>query len=314
MKNPSSITAAVLIAMALVTSACAGAENGAAPVGYEHASDPSDLVLRVETGGGFVPIEFVFSAHPDFSLLGDGSAITAAAQIAIFPPPALPALQTQTVDEAGIQAILAAADQAGLLHGGRHYDYPCVADAATTTFTVRADGETSVTSVYALGIEGPPGPEEPPPGNGLPPVEEGANDAFMGCELSDDERAARAALFEFSAMLVNLEAWLPAEAVGPTSIYEPEQMRIYVSPYRASEDFAQEAVVWPLDTGLDEFGEPSPLSDDLRCGVLQGDDLGEVAAAAAPTNTMTPWTSAGTEWRLIFRALLPDENGCPAVD
>jgi hypothetical protein len=46
--------------------------------------------------------------------------------------------------------------------------------------------------------------------------------------------------------------------------------------------------------------------------VLAGDDLDQVVAVAAPTNSLTPWLSAGAEWRLVFRALLPDESGCPS--
>lgn len=307
---------ALFVTAALVASACADPESGGDSAGYQHGTAPTDLILRVETGGGFLPVELVFSGHPDFSLMGDGAVITAAAQIAIFPPPALPALQTQTVDEDGIQEILAEADRVGLLEGGHHHDYSCVADAATTTFTVTVGGETSVTSAYALGIESTEqGPQEPPPGNGLPPPsEEGVDEDFMRCGLSDEELAARAALAEFTAMLVNLEAWLPPGSVGPAMPYEPEQMRVFVSPHAVSDEFPQEPVVWPLDTGLDVFGDPLPPADDLRCGVLDGEDLDQVVSVAAATSTLTPWLSAGEEWRLVFRALLPDETGCPDTE
>jgi len=48
-----------------------------------------------------------------------------------------------------------------------------------------------------------------------------------------------------------------------------------------------------------------------RCGVVTGDDLTSLLAAAAKdANAHTPWTSGGTEYHLILRPLLPDEHGC----
>ena len=64
--------------------------------------------------GGFVPVDYMLSAMPSFSLYGDGTLITPGAQIDIYPGPALPAIQQQQVSEAAIQAILQAALDAGL--------------------------------------------------------------------------------------------------------------------------------------------------------------------------------------------------------
>jgi hypothetical protein len=42
------------------------------------------------------------------------------------------------------------------------------------------------------------------------------------------------------------------------------------------------------------------------CGVVTGDYLTSLLAAATDANAHTPWTSGGTEYHLILRPLLPD--------
>jgi hypothetical protein len=35
-----------------------------------------------------------------------------------------------------------------------------------------------------------------------------------------------------------------------------------------------------------------------------------VLAAAKSAKSITPWTSGGRQWTVVFRPLLPDEAGC----
>ena len=65
---------------------------------------------------------------------------TPGAQIAIYPGPMLPAIQVQTITEAGIQKILAAADEAGLLADLDFTEDSLVADAGTATVAINATG------------------------------------------------------------------------------------------------------------------------------------------------------------------------------
>jgi hypothetical protein len=44
--------------------------------------------------------------------------------------------------------------------------------------------------------------------------------------------------------------------------------------------------------------------------VIGGDDLKELLPQARSANELTPWTSEGGEFSLIFRPLLPDEHTC----
>jgi len=184
-------TAAVLV-LALAAAACAnaaapGAGGASSPIA--HASDPNALLLRVDTSGGFVAPSVLQGHVPTFSLYGDGRAVTVGAQIEIYPQPALPPVLVRTVDEAGIQRLLAAAIRAGLDRDASYTDLGSVgiADAPTTTFTLAVDGRVHTVEVYALGMDGG-GVSTMPPA----------------------EARARRRLEAFSGDLQDLDRWLPA--------------------------------------------------------------------------------------------------------
>jgi hypothetical protein len=64
------------------------------------------VLVRVAFEGRVTPIEWTYTNVPIFSLLGDGTLILPGAQVELYPGPALPAISSRQVDEAGIQAIL----------------------------------------------------------------------------------------------------------------------------------------------------------------------------------------------------------------
>jgi len=287
-----------IAAVAVLASACGGVGNDdpgsggttgpTGATGIEHPTGADELVLRTAYEGGFVPYEFTLSSTPFWSLLGDGTLIVLGPQIEIYPGPALPNLVAMPVSEDGVQAILQAARDAGLLEGDAHYGDQCIADAATTVFTTNADGRTSVVSAYALDVGDP-----------------------AGTCGSGQDADARAKLAAFQAKLTDLQSWLPEGSLGTERPYEPTEMRVYVLPYRADPQLPQEAIEWPLGAALDGFGEPienAPAA--TRCGVVSGDELATLLAEAQDANALTPWTSGGTEYQLIFRPLLPDEHTC----
>ena len=284
-----------IAAVAVLASACGGVgDDGPGSTGatgstaIAHPTGADQVVLRVAYEGGFVPYEYTLSSVPSWSLFGDGTLIVEGPQIEIYPGPALPNLVAIPISEEGVQAILEAARDAGLMDGDATYGNDCIADAATTVFTTNADGETSVVSAYALDVGDPPG--------------------TCGGEV---DRGARAALAEFQAMLGDLQSWLPAGAVGAGEPYEPTEMRVYVLPYRGDAELPQGAIEWPLEVPLDTFGEPvANASTDTRCGVVTGSEFETLFTAVQEANQLTPWTSGGTEHGLIFRPLLPDEHTC----
>jgi len=262
-----------------------GSTGATGSTGVVHPTGPDELILRIETGGGFVPVEYNLRAVPGISLYGDGRLVVEGPIPEIYPGPALPNLQVQQLTEEAVQAILAEAERAGLLGADASFDYPCVTDLPTTTFTVTTDGVTHTVSAYALGFE-----------------------IDMGGDCQDVDVDARAKLLEFSTAMGALDGWLPAGSIGESSEYEPTEMRVYVTTYRGDPELEQMIVQWPLAESLKRFGEADP-NLDLRCGVVSGADLKTLLPLAKQANELTPW-SDGDERGLIFRPLLPDEHGC----
>jgi hypothetical protein len=284
--------------VAVLASACGGVGNddtssgsstgatGAA--GIAHPTGADQLILRMAYEGGFVPYGYTLGSTPFWSLFGDGTLIAPGPQIEIYPGPALPNLTATPMSEDGIQAILRAAEDAGLMNGDQNYVDMCIADAATTVFTTTAGGTTSVVAAYALDAGQPPG------------TCGGGKDA-----------AARAKLTAFQAKLTDLQSWLPAGSLGTERPYDATEMRVYVLPYQRDPELPQDPVEWPLDVPLAGFGEPvANATIDVRCGVVSGSDLETLLAGAKNANQLTPWMSEGSQFHLILRPLLPDEHGC----
>ncbi len=287
-------TLVALAALATVVTACAKAvadpgSGSPSPTGIAHATGAGDLLVQVRIEGGFTAPSYIWTRIPVFSLYGDGSAITAGVEDMIYPGAALPSMNVQIVDEAGIQAILQAAIDAGLEDGTDHTDFgsTMISDAATTVFTFDADGVSHTVKVYALGelTERPQG-------------------------MSADEYAARQALADLERKLETVSTWLPAGSVGPSKPYEAAGSRLLVSDYRPEAHLTEPPLAWPLASSLAQFGDPT---DDpgSRCGVVTGDDwTGALEPAAQGANQLTPWTSDGARFGILFRPLLPDETTC----
>jgi hypothetical protein len=274
----------------LISAACADASSTTSGGGgIEHPTGAGQLVLRVETGGGFTAPEYQLRLLPEFSLYGDGSLITPGPQIEIYPPPALPSVQTQPIAEDGVQAILQAAIDAGVDTDQAMTDMgsTLIADAPTTTFTISVNGATHSFGVYALGIlEG---------------------DRPQG--MSKDEFDARQALSAFVQQLSDLQSWLPAGSLGEMTTYDASGARVYVGDVRHDDQLPQPKIAWPLDPPLASFGEDTGAG--YRCGAVTGADWTDtLQPLAAGANELTPWTSEGVKYGLVFRPLLPDETGC----
>jgi hypothetical protein len=125
----------------------------------EHSTDPTAVVLRMESGGGFVPMEFFLTQAPQFTLYGDGTVIYQQTDTRANDPIGGQGLLPYLVghlDEDGIQALLRyALGEGRLLNAKANYENNMVADAGTTTFTLNAGGLAKTVSVYALGMEDP---------------------------------------------------------------------------------------------------------------------------------------------------------------
>ena len=153
-----------------VPSASPGASAGptappsptASPVieGIQHPTGATDVVLRVESGGGFAPIESNATAAPSFTLYGDGTIVfrdpTAPPPVEVANVRRLSPFLTIRLDEEGIQALLEDAIGRGGIGVGAG-PYIAGADMETTTFTITADGRTKAVSVSGLAPDLHPG-------------------------------------------------------------------------------------------------------------------------------------------------------------
>ncbi len=141
--------------------------SAAATLAIDHPSGPTDVILRMSTGGGFLAPGALLTEIPEFTLYGDGRLIARVPESAV-PSPALDdgifrsaSFLTTRLSEAQIQDALAdAIGRGGLASARERYDPCCIADAPSTTFTVHADGLAKTVTVGALDFDEPsPGPD-----------------------------------------------------------------------------------------------------------------------------------------------------------
>lgn len=127
------------------------------PAGIEHPTGEKDIVLRFEEGGGFVPIDFLATEAPSFTLYGDGTVVFRDPQAA--PPTTVGNVvrsvpfQTIKLDEEGVQALIELALGPGGLGIAVGPYMGLGADFPTATFTINADGRQKQVSVSGLAPE-----------------------------------------------------------------------------------------------------------------------------------------------------------------
>lgn len=296
---------AATIALGLLGAACANSSSGTGTGpgdggGRTYPTAPDQVVVRVSTGGGFVAPSYTITQLPQFSLMGDGRAITPGAIPEIYPGPAIAPLFSQQLAPDAVQAILSLSDTDGLLAPSRDFtDLGSVgiADAPTTTITIVADGQTHTFNFYALGELGQTKPDQ----------------------MSQDEFDARTKALDFITKVGDL-GWLPAGSAANQAPFVPTGVRVFVSEYQADPNMTEHAIAWPLATSLADFGDPvngatgSALNTNnglpSRCGTVTGADLTTLMPLIDQANQLSPWTSDGKEYGLLFRPMLPDESGC----
>ena len=195
--------------------------------GIEHPTGPTDVVLRFEEGGGFVPAEFNATNAPIFTLYGDGTVV--------FRDPAaqapelddglfrLPPFKTAKLTEAKLQELLVfAVNEGGLGVARERYDNQMVADASTATFFISAAGKEKKVEVYALGMDVPGGADEAIRRAFLQLADELKTFDSEGEYNSVDyvPAAYRGVLFESGGAPVNVQDW-PWTDIQPADFTEP---------------------------------------------------------------------------------------------
>jgi hypothetical protein len=135
--------------------------------GIEHPTGPTDIVLQLEQGGGFMPIDFVAAQAPLFTLFGDGRVVFQPT-VTTFPEPGPDGIirpakwRTAQLDAEQVDELLTfALGQGGLGSARDNYGHDGIADASSSNFTINAGGLKKLVSVYALGAEDPSTPDLP---------------------------------------------------------------------------------------------------------------------------------------------------------
>jgi hypothetical protein len=123
------------------------------------------VILRVESGGGFVPIDFLATQAPTFTLYGNG-VVVFQPKVETFPQPDANGVtkgvpwRTAKLDEGQVQELLEFALGPGGLGTAREtYVEGGIADAPSTIFTVHAGGIDKTVTVNALGEQPQAGPD-----------------------------------------------------------------------------------------------------------------------------------------------------------
>jgi hypothetical protein len=245
------------------------------------------LLLRIDSAGGLAAPQEQFLRLPQVAVYQDGSLVTQGPMLELYPGPALPNLQVTRLSAAGVARIVELARAAGLRGPNRRLEAGGIADAPATVFTAVIDGERHVTTAVALATE-------------------------SGLTVPDGDLPARQALLVLQQAVGDMRS-TPGAVVGDDAPYQWSALRVVVTTQLPPDDGIQAQILgWPLPTPLAEFGAPVAADPNLRCGVLEGDDLARVQPLLAKANQLTRWQSGPTKFQLLLRPLLPDESGCTA--
>lgn len=252
----------------------------------DHPTGATDVILRLEEGGGFVPMEFSASQAPVFTLYGNGVVVFQQA-IQSFPAPDAKGVirgvpwRTAKLDETQIQELLAfALGPGGLAIARATYENNMVADAATSSFTIRAGGLDKTVDVYALFEEVQPGPDGP----------------------------ARKAFFQLAQRLRDFDQG----GSIPSDVFQPERYRGIL--IEAGGGIVGKPVAWPWPNlkpadfvagpadGTGGSGFPHRTMSDEEVAAL---GLGDVPGGAQGLFLSGP---DGKTYSFILRPLLADEK------
>ena len=278
------LSAAPLLLVPILLTACGGS-------GTSHPTGKADVVVRIQTGGGFVTPQYNLTQPPGFTLYGDGTVIVTGPMIEIFPQPAMPNLQKATISQEAIAKILSAAKQAGLFTNDVDYGQPGVTDVGTTTITINADGKTYTSNIYAFGFEDMP-------------------DGGTVEGVTPDQAQAREEVTKFVAKVQDLDVFLSTTLKWGQ--YEYSSLAVFSqvsdpsSPPYDPTGVQPNHLVWPLgDIGtLGAAVQP----EGFRKVVVSGQDLAKLQPLLSQATQITLWKSGEREYYLYFRPLLPDEN------
>lgn len=243
--------------------------------GFDHPTGADDIVIEIGYTGGFVAPGADFSDTPHLLLTGDGSVFTPGMTTLEYPGALLRPVERRTIDEAGIQALLALADEHGLL--AEPPEYPRndqIADAADNYVDITVGGHTYHHQAYALGLDGGAAGETDP---------------------------ARKALAEFVEAATNLGAVVPEGSLSDGELVSGDlEVKATVVDPANYED--PTITPWTSDSGV-------TLADAAECAIVPASDAAASALLADATQA-TLFTEGDATYQLFVRPQLPGGPTC----
>jgi hypothetical protein len=248
--------------------------------GIEHPREKDRVVIRVDIQGGLVPPGADFAELPLLIIAGDGAVYRGGVTTEEFPGPLVRPVGVRQLTEAGIQRLLALADEAELLAPPPDYSGATnVADGPDTIVTINAAGGMFVHRAYALGIEG-----------------------------DQQSSPAREVLYGFVERLGDLDATVGDDQLGDEAFFTPAAYRIRAFRVEEADADAMDPtparVSWPDSAGI-------MLSDATECATL---DAAVIGALFAESKENTLFTEGDGEtaslYRLAVAPVLPGDAGC----
>ena len=279
--------ALLLASLSLV--ACVGSAGAVTPSPSPDALDGDKPVFRLSWDGGFVTPEMLLGRMPIVTVYADGRVITNGPVLAIYPGRLMPNLQEHTLSAEGLQRLIDLAREKDLLKTV-HYDFPGMADAADTVLEIELDGKSYRVSAYAL-------------------AEAGVDIAAPGLDQATID--GRADLRAFVDALTGIPA---GDFVDEEHPFALDGVRIYASRAvivpNSELPGEQPAIDWPLADLATAGDKVDNAVLDVRCQVVEGEDLAEVLPLLQDANSLSTFRSEGQPYSFIVVPLLPGETGC----
>ncbi|HEX2178975.1 MAG TPA: hypothetical protein VHL54_05570 [Actinomycetota bacterium] len=270
----------------LLAAACGGGSAPAPQPDIDYPQDPAARVLSVLSTGGFTWPGDNLSDVPTFLLYGDGRLLTPVYRDPSNPQ-ILPSIEARQISPEGIEAILRAAQDAGLFGPPVDYGTPGITDGDTTYLELQADGRTHEKSAYALGS------------------------SLDSVRMEPEDRRRRLALSAWYERMFDLEPWLPEGSVGDPEVLVSDRYLVFADDQGRLEDLAPEQPLpeWPLAAGLTGL---TPAGPDTGCAELSRSEVDTILQAAG-SEVEPNWTDSGRVFTTFLRPVLPDETDCRSV-
>jgi hypothetical protein len=278
----------ILAATAVLVAACSAASPSQPP----SPSAPSSPALP--SGEGFslrtrlsqaIPPAAAFDDLRPPMAIEEGVLLIHAPLDTSFPMGLATILQQHAISETGIQLILDAATEAGLLSGTTDFAPDRMPGSRVAEVVLVIDGvEHRLTGDPDRQIVCVTTPCEAAPGT---------PEAFGG----------------FWAKLEDPQAFL-GEELGAAEVYEPTRLAILLTEPHLDATIEPEYADWPVEgVSMRDFGVELPGTPPARCGIVEGDDVSIVIDALRAGNEYTRWRDgSGDEYGIVSRPLLPDEE------